>query len=488
MKNNIFFEIFNMSMVACWLIFAVIVLRIILKRAPKWITCALWGLVGLKLTVPFSFESVLSLIPSAEIINTDAYVARPYIQTGVEIVDNSVNDYLGGHYFEGVTVPANNFDNMMNVFSVIWLIGIIALLIYTAVSYFLTYKKVRESILLKDNVMLCDRISTPFIFGILKPHIYLPSDLNKADYDYVIAHEKAHLSRLDHIIKLVSFLILTVHWFNPLVWVSYILLCRDIEIACDQKVIKALGEESKKPYSEALVNCSVPKRSLAACPVMFGEVSVKGRIKSVLNYKKPSFWLILAAVIAVIICAVCFLTNPPSPSPASPFPSSNNSSSLASSDIAGSSDAQSQDTTEQSSSNISTSSNNETSSNVETSSVTETSSESSSRKNTAPTVDRTSSVSSKLSSQHISSEEKEKTEFDKYVEANFELVPEGVTFRRIDTTIYEDSTLEEMRNFFSGKNGLKNITLSQLQEKYPIEYIKKMMITTILFMLEKTKY
>jgi len=187
---------------------------------------------------------------------------------------------------------------------------IVAMVLYTVVSYFRIHRKVREAVPYQENIWLCDHIDTPFILGVVRPRIYLPSNMNEQDIEYVIAHEKAHLKRHDHWWKPLGFLLLTVYWFNPILWIAYILLCKDIELACDEKVIKDMGTEIKKPYSEALINCSVPRKMISACPLAFGEVGVKGRVKSVLNYKKPAFWIIVVAVVASIVVAVCFLTNP----------------------------------------------------------------------------------------------------------------------------------------------------------------------------------
>lgn len=309
--ENVFLKLLNMSITASWLVLAVVVLRLILKKAPKWINIILWALVGFRLICPFSFESVLSLIPSTETIPDNVMQGPSFdVNTGINFVDNTVNDYLGSHYFEGVTVPTDTGITIINILSIFWLSGIIGMLLYAFISFSLLHKKVREGVMLKDNIWLCDRIDTPFILGLFSPRIFLPSSINEADMEYVLAHEKAHLKRNDHWWKPIGFLLLTVYWFNPVMWLAYILLCRDIELACDEKVIKEMGIGIKKPYSEALINCSVPRKSITACPLAFGETGVKGRIKSVLNYKKPAFWVILIAVVSCIIVAVFFLTNP----------------------------------------------------------------------------------------------------------------------------------------------------------------------------------
>ena len=307
----VFLKLLNMSITAGWLCLAVVLLRFVLKKAPKAIVCTLWALVAIRLVLPFSIESVVSLIPSAETIPNDiVYSQTPQIHSGISSVNSSINPII----LETLAPRAESSVNPMQVItfvaSVVWIVGMAAMLVYTCVSYLRIHRKVREAVRMKDNIWLCDHIDTPFILGIIRPRIFLPSSMNEIDAEYVIAHERAHLKRLDHIWKPLGFLLLTVYWFNPILWAAHILLCRDIELACDEKVIKQMGSEIKKPYSEALINCSVPRRMISACPLAFGEVGVKGRIKSVLNYKKPAFWIIIVAIVALIVTAVCFLTDP----------------------------------------------------------------------------------------------------------------------------------------------------------------------------------
>lgn len=310
--TDLFLDLFNMSVTASYLVLAVIVARLLLKKAPKWINCLLWALVAIRLVCPFSFESALSLIPSSQTIsvNTES-VGRPFtIQTGVPVVDTGINNYMGDRYYEGVTVPTNTFANFTTVLSVIWLVGLIAILIYGLISYIRLRKKVGISLLVKERIYYCDNIATPFILGIIKPEIYVPSGITEEQLDYIVMHEKAHLKRKDHLWKPLGFVLLSVYWFNPVMWVAYVLLCRDIESACDEKVIKNMNNTEKKSYSETLLSCSVQKRMVMACPVAFGEVGVKQRIKSVLNYKKPAFWVVILAVVLFVAVAVCFISNP----------------------------------------------------------------------------------------------------------------------------------------------------------------------------------
>ena len=309
--NELFLKIINMSISASWLILAVLILRLVLKKAPKWVNVLLWGIVAVRLICPFSFKSALSLIPSAETFPEKVISGPSFdIQTGISPVDNRINDYLGDRYFEGVTVPANNGNNIMTILTIVWIIGILLLVAYTVISYWRLRRKVDTAVHYRDNIFQSENVSSPFVLGIINPRIYLPFSMNEQDLEHVVAHEQAHIRRKDHWWKPLGFLLLTIYWFNPLMWLAYVLLCRDIELACDEKVIKELGNEQRADYTQALVACSVNRRMIAACPLAFGEVGVKERVKSVMNYKKPAFWIIILAVIACVIVAVCFLTNP----------------------------------------------------------------------------------------------------------------------------------------------------------------------------------
>ena len=309
--NELFLKIINMSISASWLVLVVLILRFVLKKAPKWVNILLWGIVAIRLICPFSFESALSLIPSAETFPEKVISGPSFdVQTGITPVDNRINDYLGDRSFEGVTVPANNGNNIMTILTIVWTIGILLLVAYTVISYWRLRRKVDTAVRYKDNIFQSENVKSPFVLGIIKPRIYLPFNMNGQDLEHVVAHEQAHIHRKDHWWKPFGFLLLTIHWFNPLVWLAYVLLCRDIELACDEKVIKELGNEQRADYTQALVACSVNRRMIAACPLAFGEVGVKDRVKSVMNYKKPAFWGVVLAVIVCVFVAVCFLTNP----------------------------------------------------------------------------------------------------------------------------------------------------------------------------------
>lgn len=309
--NDVFLKILNMSITASWLIIAVLLLRLVLRKSPKWINCLLWAIVALRLIMPFSIESIFSLVPSTETIETSVSKDTPIvIHSGIPAIDNNVHAYLKSNYNEPVNASTKQPIDVFEVISIIWLIGIPIMVLYGLISYIRVYKQVRISLLHEGNVYYCDNINSPFILGIIRPKIYIPSGISEEHVENIIKHEKAHLNRKDHWWKPLGFLLLTIYWFNPFIWVAYILLCRDIEAACDEKVIKTMDDAAKKDYSETLLSCSLQRRMILACPLAFGEVGVKDRIKAVLNYKKPAFWVIVVAVIASIIVAVCFLTNP----------------------------------------------------------------------------------------------------------------------------------------------------------------------------------
>ena len=305
-----FVKLLNMSISASWVVLAVILLRLMLKKAPKALHCALWLLVAFRLVCPLSLESSFSLMPTVEAIPEEYLsmeASQQSSQTELNIIDNPL-------FPEQIQIPSEQTVSQLQTrdvfWTVGWMVGMIAMLLYAAVSYLLLRRRVGPSIPMGKHLRLSDRIDTPFILGIVRPKIYLPCSLEEATAAHVLAHEKAHLARKDHWWKPLGFFLLAVYWFNPVMWLAYILLCRDIEMACDEKVIQSLNADQKKAYSNALLCCSLPRKMIAACPLAFGEVGVKDRIKSVLHYKKPAFWIVLVAVIASIIAALCFLTDP----------------------------------------------------------------------------------------------------------------------------------------------------------------------------------
>ena len=309
--SELFLKIINMSISASWLVLAVLILRFVLKKAPKWINVLLWGIVAIRLICPFSFESTLSLIPSAETIPLNIGMdTTPTINSGISAINNAVNPIISQSNTPMAGASVNLLQITIGIYEYIWIFGMIALALYTAISYWRLRRKVDTAVRYKDNIFQSENVSFPFVLGIIKPRIYLPFKMNGQYLEHVVAHEQAHVCRKDHWWKPLGFLLLMIHWFNPLMWLAYVLLCRDIELACDEKVIKELGNEQRGDYTQALVACSVNRRMIAACPLAFGEVSVKERVKSVMNYKKPAFWVIIISVIVCVGVAVCFLTNP----------------------------------------------------------------------------------------------------------------------------------------------------------------------------------
>ena len=309
--NELFLKIINMSISASWLVLAVLILRFVLKKAPKWINVLLWGIVAIRLICPFSFESTLSIIPSAETIPLNIGMdTTPTINSGISAINNAVNPIISQSNTPMAGASVNPLQITIGIYEYIWIFGMIALALYTAISYWRLRRKVDTAVRYKDNIFQSENVSFPFVLGIIKPRIYLPFKMNGQYLEHVVAHEQAHICRKDHWWKPLGFLLLMIHWFNPLMWLAYVLLCRDIELACDEKVIKELGNEQRGDYTQALVACSVNRRMIAACPLAFGEVSVKERVKSVMNYKKPAFWVIIIAVIICVGVAACFLTNP----------------------------------------------------------------------------------------------------------------------------------------------------------------------------------
>ena len=300
-----------MSISASWVVIAVLTLRFCLKKAPKWVNVLLWGIVAVRMVFPFSIESVLSLIPSAETISPSIMMEQsPSVQTGVPALNHVINPVISGSFTPAPGASANPLQIWIPVLTGIWLFGIAALFLYSAVSYWRLRRKVCEAVILRGNIYQSEKVCSPFVLGIIRPKIYLPYHMDSREMDHVIAHEQTHIRRKDHWWKPLGFLLLTTHWFNPLMWLSYILLCRDIELACDEKVIRKMSNEQRADYTQALVACSVDRRLITACPLAFGEIGVKERVKSVMNYKKPAFWIVLASVIVCAVIAVCFLTNP----------------------------------------------------------------------------------------------------------------------------------------------------------------------------------
>lgn len=309
--SEVFLKIINMSIAASWMIPVILLVRICFKRAPKWVRVLLWGFVAVRMICPFSFESVLSLIPSTETVSPQIMMdPTPQVTTGLISLNAVLNPIIAESFAPNPATSANPLQILIPVAAIFWITGMVVMLLYAMVSYCLLHRKVVTAVRLDDTVLQSENIDSPFVLGIVNPKIYLPFRMNGEDLAYVIAHEQAHIQRKDHLWKPLGFLLLTIHWFNPLMWLAYILLCRDIELACDEKVIQKMDHNTRADYSQVLVNCSVNHRRVSACPLAFGEVGIKKRVKSVLQYKKPAVGVILCAIIVCVFVAVCFLTNP----------------------------------------------------------------------------------------------------------------------------------------------------------------------------------
>lgn len=307
----VFLSLVNRSITAGWLVLAVLALRLLLRRAPKSILCAMWGLVALRLLCPVSIESPLSLIPAAKTLpETALTAAQPEIYSGVAVIDRVVNPVLANALAAAPGESVNPAQVLAGVLPWIWLLGMVGMLGYALFTTLRLRRRVSTAVRLEQGVKQSEYVKTPFVLGLIHPTIYLPFHMESADAVHVLAHERAHIRRGDPWWKALGFVLLTVCWFHPLMWVAYFFLCRDIEAACDETVIRGFSREERQGYAEALLRLSVAVPALHGCPLAFGEVGVKARIKGVINYKKPGFWIVTVAVLAAIVVAVCFLTSP----------------------------------------------------------------------------------------------------------------------------------------------------------------------------------
>lgn len=309
--NELFLTLVNMSISASWLVLAVLLLRLILKKAPKWINVLLWGIVAIRLICPLSVQSTLSLLPSRQTIPLDIEMdAAPTIDSGIRVVNSVVNQFLSRSNAPELGASINPLQITIAICEGVWILGMLMLAMYAALSYWRLRRQVRTAVRYRDHIYQCDGIGSPFVLGVLRPRIYMPFSMSETEIAAIIAHERSHIQRKGHWWKPLGFLLLTVHWFNPLMWLSYVLLCRDIELACDEKVIRNLDCGQKADYTQALLACSTSRRSIAACPLAFGEVGVKKRVKSILCYKKPALCTVIISVCLCAVLAVCFLTDP----------------------------------------------------------------------------------------------------------------------------------------------------------------------------------
>lgn len=342
---NVFTEILNQSISASWLILAVIVIRAFMKKTPKSLRYVLWGFVAVRLLCPVFLESTWSLVPNIEVRSKQNNENESFDSVAVgdaENLDESKNEAsgmsenqqdnlqnmeaeepnkdIGDERVEvlpdevvDITDLNTNRFSMQAIFPIaagIWMLGMVVIGFRSVISVIRLKNKVAASLQIGENIWMCDEIQSPFVLGVISPRIYVPSFITEEQLPFILAHENEHLKYRDHWWKPVGFAILTFYWFNPLVWAAYILLCRDMELACDERVIRQMNEEEKKQYSKSLLICNNPRHMIFACPVAFGEIGVKERVKNILDYKKPSTWIVAMGVIVCIIIAVCFMTNP----------------------------------------------------------------------------------------------------------------------------------------------------------------------------------
>lgn len=309
-------NLLKLSFSASFIIVVILILRLIFKNAPRLIFCILYGIVAIRLIFPFSVESNFSLIPKTDNIENEI-IQNTFSNNNFSIIQNNQSNE------EIPDLNMNNTDNINNnltftesendffIVDIIYLSVTVLILLYGVISYVRLKNQIVASKKIKNSYYICDNIQVPFILGIIKPKIYVPSELKDPELSFVLCHEKAHIKRFDNIWKPLGYILLSIYWFNPLIWIAYIMFCKDIEIAADEKVIKELGEDSKKSYSETLLSYSTKNQKLVtACPVAFGEIGVKERIKSILNYKKPTVIIIVIAIVLCIVIAICFLTSP----------------------------------------------------------------------------------------------------------------------------------------------------------------------------------
>ena len=309
--NRIFLQMLNISFQASWLILAVLILRLVVKKVPRWIPCLAWGMVALRLAVPFRIESALSLIPSAEPVPVQIdRMSQPAVHSGIPVMDRAVNQVVASQFTPDPAASVNPLQVVVYLAAVLWIAGMICMLVYALVSYIRLRRKVAASLRKEQNVYLCDEIDSPFLFGMFRPRIYLPSDLQESYYQPVLLHEQAHLKRGDHIWKPLGFLLLSIYWMNPLCWAAYILFCKDMELACDEKAVSSMDHSTRADYCQALLACGSGRKGLAACPVAFGESGVKERVQRITRARKPVFWMVVLALLLCAIVAVCFLTSP----------------------------------------------------------------------------------------------------------------------------------------------------------------------------------
>ena len=309
--SELFLSVLNRSLTASYVILFIIIIRLLLKKAPKVISYALWGVVAFRLIIPFSFESMFSLMPrntnTVPIPHDIIYQQNPKINSGLDVIDSLVSESLPA---PAIGASVNPLQIYVEIGAYFWILGIMILLIYSLVSGILLKRQLRSAELIEQNIFEAKNLKTPFVLGLLRPKIYLPVGFNDKERSYILLHEQTHINRKDHIIKMLAFLVLSVHWFNPFVWIAFMLMSMDMELSCDERVLKEMNEDIKKPYANSLLSLATGRHILNGSPLAFGEGNVKGRIKNVLNYRKPPFWIIVFALAIAAVVSIGLLTNP----------------------------------------------------------------------------------------------------------------------------------------------------------------------------------
>lgn len=309
--SGLFITILNMSLTASYVILIIILIRQVLKKAPKVISYALWGVVAIRLILPLSFESMFSLMPRkmniASIPLDIMYQQSPQINSGIKAVDTFLSKSLPAPT-DGASI--NPLQVYIEIGTYIWILGIIGLLIYSLVSVIILKYRLKNAINKEQNIYEANNLKTPFVLGLIRPKIYIPLGLSDTERRYILLHEETHINRKDHIVKIIAYLILSIHWFNPLVWIAFILMSTDMELSCDERVLREMNEDNKRAYASSLLSLACGRHILSGSPIAFGEGNVRVRIKNVLNYKKPTFWIIFVALVSSIALAIGLLTNP----------------------------------------------------------------------------------------------------------------------------------------------------------------------------------
>lgn len=301
--ESLFIKLINLSIYASILVAVVLLLRLVSRRSPKWVICLIWALVGIRLVVPFSIQSSFSLLPQSEPVSSTALFKTVSMSQAQEGIVSSGAASV-------TEASRSGSSSVFHILSYIWLFGVILMLLYGVISYIVLRKTLRTATLYDDGIRQSEKVDSPFVLGFLRPTIYIPYTLFGKDLEYVLSHEKTHIRRKDHLWKPAGFLLLSVYWFNPAIWLAYAALSKDIELACDESVIRSLDKDERKNYSRALLNLSIRQKLITACPVAFGKTAVRNRVDHVMNYKKPALWSVVIMIACCVAVGICFMTEP----------------------------------------------------------------------------------------------------------------------------------------------------------------------------------